>query len=160
MKYFITIAALVFSFASAQAELTASHTAAIEKLLTVMKADKQYEASLAAGFESGLGMSSDQIKALPQEQQDKFNNAITKVKAKLMEVMGWDKMKADMIEVYGKNFTEKEVNDIIALMDSPTGQMLVSKQAFVVVETMKMTQAKMKGILPEIMKIMQEEMTK
>lgn len=160
MKFFITLAAVILTFSPLHAELTDSHRATIEKLITVMQVQKQFEASLVAGFESGLGASADQIKALPQEQQDKFNNAITKVKAVLLEMMSWEKMKPDLIEVYGKTFSEQEAKDVITHMESPVGQMLVSKQAGMVAAVMQMTQEKTKAIMPEVMKIMQEEMMK
>lgn len=160
MKNLIVLATLVFTLASARAELAASHQAAIEKLMSVMQVQKQFEASLVAGFEAGLGSSSDQIKSLPQEQQDKFNNAITKVKAVLLEMMSWEKMKPELIEVYGKTFSEQEAKDVIAHMQTPTGQMIVSKQAGMVASVMQMTQAKTQAIMPQVMKIMQEEMTK
>ncbi len=160
MKNLIVLATLVFTLASARAELAASHQAAIEKLMSVMQVQKQFEASLVAGFEAGLGGSSEQIKSLPQEQQDKFNNAIVKVKAVLLEMMSWEKMKPDLVEVYGKTFSEQEAKDVIAHMETPVGQMIVSKQAGMVASVMQMTQAKTQAIMPQVMKIMQEEMTK
>ena len=160
MKNLIVLATLVFTLASARAELAASHQAAIEKLMSVMQVQKQFEASLVAGFEAGLGGSLEQIKSLPQEQQDKFNNAIVKVKAVLLEMMSWEKMKPDLVEVYGKTFSEQEAKDVIAHMETPVGQMIVSKQAGMVASVMQMTQAKTQAIMPQVMKIMQEEMTK
>lgn len=160
MKNLIVLATLVFTLASARAELAASHQAAIEKLMSVMQVQKQFEASLVAGFEAGLGGSSEQIKSLPQEQQDKFNNAIVKVKVVLLEMMSWEKMKPDLVEVYGKTFSEQEAKDVIAHMETPVGQMIVSKQAGMVASVMQMTQAKTQAIMPQVMKIMQEEMTK
>lgn len=160
MKTLIALATLVLTLAPLQAELADSHRTSIEKLIAVLKVQEQFEASLVAGFESGLGASSDQIKALPQEQQDKFNNAIVKVKAVLLEMMGWEKMKPELIEVYGKTFSEQEANDVIAHMQTPTGQMIVSKQAGMVTSVMELTQQKTQAIMPKVMQIMQEEMTK
>ncbi len=160
MKTLILLATLALTLAPVQAELAASHQAAIEKLMSVMQVQKQFEASLVAGFESGLGASSDQIKALPQEQQDKFNNAIVKVKAVLLEMMSWEKMKPELVEVYGKTFSEQEAKDVIAHMETPVGQMIVSKQAGMVASVMQMTQEKTQAIMPKVMQIMQEEMTK
>ncbi len=160
MKKLISIVTLALTLTTAHAELPASHKAAIEKLINVMQVQKQFEKSLIAGFESGMGTNSDQIKALPQEQQDKFQKAIAKVKEVMLEMMSWEKMKPDLIEAYGKNFTEKEANDIIAHMDTPVGQMLVSKQAAMVGDVMALTQEKMKVIMPRVMQVMQEEMTK
>jgi hypothetical protein len=160
MKILIALATLVLTLAPLQAELADSHRASIEKLIAVLKVQEQFEASLVAGFEAGLGSSSDQIKSLPQEQQDKFNNAITKVKAVLLEMMSWEKMKPDLVEVYGKTFSEQEAKDVIAHMETPVGQMIVSKQAGMVASVMAMSQEKTKAIMPQVMKIMQEEMTK
>lgn len=160
MKTLIALATLVLTLAPLQAELSDSHRASIEKLIAVLQVQKQFEASLVAGFESGLGGSSEQIKALPQEQQDKFNNAIVKVKAVLLEMMSWEKMKPELIEVYGKTFTEQEAKDVTAHMETPVGQMLVAKQAAMVANVTEMTQEKTKAIMPQVMKIMQEEMTK
>ncbi|MGV3659187.1 MAG: DUF2059 domain-containing protein [Prosthecobacter sp.] len=160
MKNILILLAVSFSLSTARAELAASHKAAIEKLLTVMQVQKQFETNLVAGFETGLGASADQIKALPQEQQDKFNKAIEKVKTALLESMGWEKLKPEIVEIYGKNFTEKEASDAAALMESPAGQMLVSKQITVAADMMKVSQDKMKVLMPQIMQIMQTEMTK
>jgi len=160
MKTLIALAALVLTLTPLQAELAESHRASIEKLITVLQVEKQFEASLVAGFESGLGASSEQIKTLPQEQQDKFNNAIVKVKAVLLEMMSWDKMKPSLVEAYGKNFSEQQAIEIVAHMETPVGQMLVAKQASMVSDVMALTQEKTKTIMPKVMQIMQEEMTK
>ena len=160
MKITLILATLSLSLGSAIAELTASHKAAVEKLLNVMKIEKQMEQSMRAGMEAGLGMSGDQIKALPQEQQDKFKAAMSKVTDALLEEMSWANLKPDLIELYGKNFTEKETQDVIALMESPTGQLLVSKQANMVADIMQVTQNRMKTFMPKMMKIIQEEMQK
>lgn len=79
-----------------------------------------------------------------------------KVKEVLLEMMSWEKLKPDIIEVYGKNFTEKEANDIIAHMETPVGQLLVSKQAVMVGDVMAMSHEKMKNVMPKLMQIMQE----
>ncbi|MBE7494436.1 MAG: DUF2059 domain-containing protein [Verrucomicrobiaceae bacterium] len=160
MKSLLTAALFLCLLGNCLAELTPSHKAAIEKLLDIMQVQKQMEQSMRAGLEAGMGTSADQIKALPQEQQDKFNNAMKRVMDALMEEMSWEKLKPDLVEVYGRNFTEKETNDVIALMQSPTGQMLVTKQAAMVGDVMKVTQERMKTFMPKIMAIMQEEMRK
>ncbi|MBL9130035.1 MAG: DUF2059 domain-containing protein [Verrucomicrobiaceae bacterium] len=160
MKTLLVLAASLAMLGHSFAELAPSHKAAVEKLLAVMQVEKQMEQSMRAGLEAGLGMSGDQIKSLPKEQQDKFAAAMKRVMDAMMEEMSWAKLKPDLIEVYGKNFTEKETNDVIALMESPTGQMLVSKQAGMVGDIMKVTQERMKSFMPKIMTIMQEEMRK
>ena len=63
-----------------------------------------------------------------------------------------------MTTVYMKHFSEEEITAIIALMETPTGQMLVSKQIELIPESMAVGQKKMQSIMPEITRIMQEAM--
>lgn len=160
MKNILILLAVSCCLSTAKAELAGSHKAAIEKLLVAMQVQKQFETNLVAGFETGLGASADQIKALPQAQQDKFAGAIQKVKAAMLEAMGWEKLKPEILEIYGKNSSEKEATDAIALLESPTGQMIVSKQIVLAADMMKVSQDKMKVIMPQVMQIMQTEMGK
>ncbi len=160
MKNILILATFALCLSTAHAELAASHQAAIEKLLTVMQVQKQFESNLILGFEAGMGGSSEQIKSLPQEQQDKFAKGIEKVKAVMLEQMGWEKLKPEVIEIYGKNYTEQEAKDVAALMESPAGQILIGKQTTVAADMMKATSEKMKVLQPQIMQIIQTEMTK
>lgn len=161
MKNILILATFAFCLSHAPAaELTASHQASIEKLLTALQVQKQFESNLILGFEAGMGVTSDQIKAMPEEQQKKFATGIDKVKTTILEQMGWAKLKPEVVEIYGKNFTEQEANEVTALMESPAGQLLLGKQITVTADLMKVTQEKMKVLQPQIVKIIQEEMTK
>lgn len=160
MKNILILATFALCLTTARADLTPSHQAAIEKLLVVMKVQKQFENNLILGFESGLGASLDKIQALPQEQQQKFTTAIEKVKIAMLEQMGWEKLKPEIMAVYGKNFTEQQATDATALMESPVGQMIVDRQITMASDMFKVAQEKMKVLMPKIMEIMQAEMTK
>lgn len=160
MKNILILATFALCLSTAHADLTPSHQAAIEKLLTVMQVQKQFESNLLLGFDAGMGSTSEQIKSLPQEQQDKFAKGIEKVKAVMMEQMGWEKIKPEIVAAYGKNFSEQEAKDVAAMMESPAGQVLASKQVTVAADLMKVTQEKMKVLQPQIMQIIQSEMTK
>lgn len=160
MKNILILATFALCLTTARADLTAPHQAAIEKLVVALKVQKQFENNLILGFEAGMGNTADQIKSLPQEQQDKFAKGIEKVKAVMLEQMGWEKLKPQILAIYGKNFTEQEAKDVAALMESPTGQMLLERQITLAADLMKETQDKMKVLMPQIMQIMQAQMTK
>lgn len=161
MKNILILATFALCLSNARAaELPASHLAAIEKMLVVMQVQKQFESNLLHGFDAGMGSTSEQIKSLPQEQQDKFAKGIEKVKAVMLEQMGWEKIKPEIVASYGKNFTEQQAKDVTAMMESPAGQVLVSKQVAVAADLMTVTQEKMKVLQPQIMQIIQSEMTK
>ncbi len=160
MKNILILATFALCLSTAHAELTASHQAAVEKLLTALQVQKQFESNLILGFEAGMGVTSDQVKAMPPEMQQKFATGIEKVKTTILEQMGWAKLKPEIVEIYGKNFTEQEAKDVTALMESPAGQVLLGKQITVTADLMKVTQEKMKVLQPQIVKIMQDEMSK
>jgi hypothetical protein len=160
MKKLLVLSILLASLSSSFAELTASHTAAVEKLLTVMETEKVLAKSLASGLQAGLGVNEDQIKALPKEQQDKFKGAMEKVMTAVMAEMSWEKLKPGLVEAYGKNFSEKEALEVTSMMESPAGKLYVSKQAAMAGDVAKITQERMKELTPKIMQIMQSEMQK
>ncbi|WP_397380410.1 DUF2059 domain-containing protein [Prosthecobacter sp.] len=160
MKNILTLATFALCLTTARADLTASHQAAIEKLVVALQVQKQFESNLILGFEAGMGGTSDQIKAMPPAMQQKFATGMEKVKTAILEQMGWAKLKPEIVVIYGKNFTEQEAKDVTALMESPAGQLLLGKQLKVTADLMKETQEKMKVLQPQIMQIMQAEMTK
>ncbi len=135
-----------------------SHKAAVEKLFTVLQMQKQYETGMLAGFNLGASMGDDRLSSLPIEQQNKIKAGMEKVRSKMLELMGWPVVKDDMMAVYLKHFSEEEITAIIALMDTPTGQMLVSKQITLIPESIAVSQKKMQTMMPEVTRIMQEAM--
>jgi hypothetical protein len=157
-RFFLVLLAAALFTLSARAEVSESHRAAIERLFTTLKVDKQYEVAMIAGFESGAGLDSEQMASLPEEQRAKVKAAIEKMKAKMLELMGWDKVKPDMIELYAKHFSEAEVKDITKLMESPTGQLLVTRQLALVPESMALAQKRMQAVMPQLMQVMQDGM--
>ena len=135
-----------------------SQRAAMERLFKVMKLDKQYETSMLAGFEAGLGMSGDTLSKLPPEQKAKMEKGVAKIKARMVEMMGWEVIKDDMAALYMKKFSEAEAVAIAKMLETPTGQMMISKQLELLPEGMKLGQRKAQALMPEIMRIMTEEM--
>lgn len=135
-----------------------SHLAAVDELFTAMKMKQQYETSLISGFNAGLSMSDQKLANLPIEQQNKINAGMEKVRARVVELMGWSAVKSEIAGIYTKNFTEEEVAAITKMLETPTGQLLVSKQISLLPETMAIGQKKAQEMMPEIIRIMQEAM--
>lgn len=135
-----------------------SHLAAVDQLFTAMKMKQQYETSLISGFNAGLSMSDQKLAGLPIEQQNKINAGMEKVRARVLELMGWSAVKDEIAAIYTKNFTEEELLAITRMLETPTGQMLVSKQITLLPESMAIGQKKAQQMMPEIVRIMQESM--
>jgi hypothetical protein len=140
--------------------LTASHRAAIEKLLVALQAQKNMEMSLKAksGAAMGLGMNNKSLAGLPKEEREKLERAMKKAMDALSKELNWNLIKESVIDAYGKTFSEKEALEITAIMESPAGKLLVSKQQQLSGDLMRITQEKMNKLIPKITSIFQEEM--
>jgi hypothetical protein len=158
LRLLLVLTALLALAPRSEAATSESHRAAIDRFFKVLKLDKQYETGMMAGFDASSGLTADRLASLPAEQKEKIQRGVTKVKAKMVELMGWEKMKPDMMELYARHFTEKEIDDIVKLMETPTGQMMLAKQIALLPEAMALGQKKALAVLPEIMKVMQDEM--
>ena len=157
--------ALLFSLAlflqaSAFAELAASHAAAVEKLLIASQMDQQIKASFMSGLDVAFGANSDQVAAMPKDQQEKLKAALEKAKAKMSELVTWEKFKPRLMEMYAKHFTEKEALEVTAMLETPAGRLFASKQTAMVVDLASFSGQEMKSIMPAIMQVIQSEMQK
>jgi hypothetical protein len=141
-------------------ELSASHRAAIERLLTALQAEKNMDLSMRAGASLGMGLSNDQIQSMPKAQREKFQKAMKRAMDIMSKEVNWNSIKERVIESYAKTFTEQEATDIATIMESPAGKLLVSKQSLLAGDLMRISQEKMKTVMPKIAAIIQEEMQK
>lgn len=63
---------------------------------------------------------------------------------------GWENIKADTAKIFVKNFTEEELNDMIAFYQSPTGKKSVTLMPKLLEEGVTMTQKRVAEHLPEL----------
>jgi hypothetical protein len=138
--------------------LVESHRAAIERLLEALEAKKNMELSMKAGASLGLGLNNQQLESLPREQREKFQKALKKALDIIAKELSWDSIKDRIVETYGKTFTEKEALEIAEIMESPAGKLLVSKQNQLSADLMRISQEKMKTLMPKVAAIVQQEM--
>jgi len=154
---FLSFVALGFSFQVGAWALEPAHEKAIEELLELSNMAKSYEASVIGAFESSIANSAAQ---LPADQKPKFDRAMTRVKELMIEKMGWATMKPEIVALYGLTFSQAELEGVLPLMRDPAMKAFVAKSAPLAAEAAKMGGEKAKTLQAEIMKIVQEEMTK
>lgn len=151
-----SLIALVLSFSGAWA-IEPAHQKAIEELLDLSNTKNAYESSVIGAFESSIKSSSQQV---PEAQRPKFDKAMERIKVLMLEKMGWEAMKPDIVALYAKSFTLAELEAVLPLMRRPEMRAFVEKSAPLAAEAAKLGGERTRGLQPEIMKIVQEEMTK
>jgi uncharacterized protein len=134
-----------------------AHQQLIERLLVLNQNKEQYEAGVIGSFEASIASTA---KSLPPDQQEKFGKAMERVKALMVERLGWEVLKVDVIELYAKRFTQEELEAVLPLLDKPELQAFLVKQTSLNSELSKIAAEKSQVMQPEIMKIVQEEMMK
>ena len=157
-KAIVLCSALLVAACCQAADYAAAHLAKVNKFFDITQMPKTYEISLTAGLEGAAHMGD--TSALPEEERTKMEKAFKRVKEFMVTEIGWSKVKDDMAKVYAKHFTEDELDKVIKLLDSETGRMFISKQVALQAESVAVAQSRAQALMPKVIAMMQEEMSK
>jgi len=83
-------------------------------------------------------------------EQDLFDDYMRKIGVLMKEEMSWEKIEEPMIDIYLKNYTEKEIQDMVRFYRSDSGRSLIEKMPAVMGESMVVGQEMMQAFLPRI----------
>ena len=79
-----------------------------------------------------------------------------KVAAVIAEVFAWEKLKPAYVKLYAEEFSDEELDGIIAFYKSPSGQAMVSKTPSLMTKATTVVQARMAEAQPQLQKLMRE----
>lgn len=148
-KKFLTIAlAAAFSFSIQTVFAGDSKEKAVEKLMKVMKVKENIDKSL------------DNVMSMQEKAFQNKPQVIAEIKKFYKKNIGWEAQKADIINIYKELFSEKEINNLIAFYETPTGKKMVELEPKIQEKLMKMTMARMQKAMPELQKIIMEALQK
>lgn len=160
--YSVGFVALFFAFGPAHAgpDSPASY-ASLRELLQVTQTHKVQDAMMAQV--DGI-MRRASIQAMAGHQIDGGAQKIIDVQTSklnhvLMQQLDWKRLEPMYIDIYRKNFTQKEVDDMLAFYRSPSGQSMVAKLPAMMAQAMQMVQGMMSSLEPQIQTIMADTAT-
>lgn len=87
------------------------------------------------------------------EEEKIFTRAMNRLTDVVMEQIAWPKMEPDILAIYKKTFTQKEVDDLVAFYQSPSGQAVVQKMPLVMQQSMALGESKIQTIIPQMTQI-------
>lgn len=154
MKY---LYALLLAFSVSHSALADTPSpASIEKLLSVTQSDKIMDQVFANmdGLMKNMVSQTVRQNKMTEEGRKIMDNFMARTIRIMKDELSWEKTKPIYVQVYSENFTQKEVDDLLAFYDTPTGKALIQKMPVVMHKSMELTQAR---IGPMIQR-MQEEM--
>src|SRR5438105_3739431 len=124
----IAIPALFWAASAAYAD-EAGRMAKAEEFLRLAKMDDMLRQTLKMVSEqtkSGVMQQMMGVKLPPEKEKEvsAFQDRIAKV---IADVFAWEKLKPAYVKLYAEEFSEEELDGIVAFYKSPTGQAMVAK---------------------------------
>lgn len=125
--------------------------AKLNELLSVMKMDSMID-QMYAQIEGMMQNMSAQMGVQPSEQEifDDYHNEMVAI---MKEDMSWAKLEPMIVDIYSRNFSEKEIDDLLVFYKTETGQSLLAKMPIVMQESMQSSQLLIQASLPKIQEL-------
>ena len=156
-------AALAVSLASMAAPAAAAASAAsVERLLSVMKVEKQLDLMYTQTLPAmQAGMREALAKQVGSAEAEKAAQAIApKVNAAIRDELSWKKLKPEFVQVYAETFTQAEIDAMIQFYSTPTGAGLVDKMPQVAQRSALMMQKRIVPLMQRVQQVVKEETAK
>lgn len=152
MRYILLCAILTLSFNAAASEDTRREQ--VVELMNLMNMSSMMD-SMYSKMEVMMKNISKELDIQQSEQPifDKYYGKMIKV---MKEEMSWKKMEPQIVDLYVRNFNEKEISDMLAFYKTKTGRAVIKKMPSLMGESMQIGQQMMKDALPELRKVSQE----
>jgi hypothetical protein len=130
MKMLIAVVVLSLGCSSCFAQdVDAAKRAKVEAMLSAMHVDKMSDQMMGMAkaqiAQAQQGM--PELQAMTPKQRRIFDDYQAKMLQLVVNSLSWKAMEPEMVKLYVKTFTDKEIDDISAFYMSPTGQALLEK---------------------------------
>ncbi|GAB2969000.1 hypothetical protein GCM10027048_44680 [Hymenobacter coalescens] len=158
MKHLLILAAgllLAAPAASAQttaaasgspAPISAGQRQAAEELLSTMQMQRNTDNAL------------DQMMTAQLIQRPELKAVEPEMRSFLTKYMSWASLKEDMVALYAREFTEKELKELKKFYGSPTGQKFIGKQSTLMAAGIELGQRRMQEHMPELQKSIEQKL--
>jgi hypothetical protein len=132
--------------------------ASIKQLLEASHAHKILDTMLAQmdGFMKQAMQQATQGQSLTPEVKKDIDKRQAEMMSIFKEALDWSKLEAMYVRVYQKSFTQSEIDNLIAMYQTPGGQTLLNKMPIVLQNTMTEMQQIMRPMVERIQKMQQE----
>ena len=132
--------------------------ASIKQLLEVTQVRKLLESTMAQ-MDAVLKQATQQVtqgQKITPEVQKQIDKGRAEATSMLKEILDWNKLEAMYVRIYQKSFNQQEIDSLIAMYKSPTGQMLLTKMPIVLQNSMSEMQQMMQPVLQRIQQMQRD----
>jgi len=93
---------------------------------------------------------------IPENKKAKAHEFQNKLNKKIFEIISYDKMEKEYLELYTSVYTTEELKGIVKFYKSPVGKSMLQKQPIIIKKIMEISQNKMKILMPELQSMVKE----
>ena len=90
------------------------------------------------------------------EVQKQIDKGRTEAMSMMKEILDWNKLEPMYVRIYQKSFNQQEIDSLVAMYKSPTGQMLLTKMPIVLQNTMSEMQQSLQPVVQRIQRMQQD----
>ena len=131
-----------------------SHRKAVDELFILMKTSKMMDSVKIQTKQMLFQQLSQQD--IPEAKKPLFNKYMSKMVELITETLNWDKIKPQMTDLYVSNFSENEINDMLAFYRSPTGKKFVEKMPVIMQKSMEIGQKQSRTMIPKLNRLLEQ----
>jgi hypothetical protein len=156
--------AIVFALSCAIAPLGAfaadqpPSEASIKQLLEVTQVRKLLESTMSQ-MDAVLKQATQQVtqgQKITPEVQKQIDKGRSESTAMMKDILDWNKLEPMYVRIYQKSFNQQEIDSLVAMYKSPTGQMLLTKMPVVLQNTMGEMQQILQPVVQRIQRMQQD----
>lgn len=151
-RTFALLLVLLCSVSFARAQDDAARRAKVETLMTSMHVDRMMnqmmnamKAQVAQSMQSSMGGA--QMTAEQQKITTDFQNRMLDL---VMGSVSWKALEPQFVDLYLKNFTDAEIDAMVAFYSSAAGQSMLEKMPAMMTQSMTIAQSRMVDLQPKI----------
>jgi uncharacterized protein len=135
----------------------ASKRAKIEELFSLLRMDKLLQQVMDASETQATQMTSQMFGGtIPPEVRPKLDQLQQRMKAVIEGQLAWKKLEPDYVTLYSNNFTEEQIDNIVAFYKTPTGRAFVEKQPVLTQQGMQLAQGRITSVQPQLRALLED----
>ena len=142
--------------ATAHADL-ASRRAKAQEMLLLLHMDRLMDQLMSGTMNQMSTMTkslgSGNLKPEDQARLDDFQKRVFQL---ISSQVGWKALEPDYVELYANNFTDDQLDAILAFYKSPAGVALIDKLPTLTTEGMQIAQSKMTALQPQLKQMLDD----
>lgn len=135
--------------------------ASVKELLAVTQVQKLLASTMTQidGFMKNAMQQATQGQPVSPEIQKRIDKDMSEMMTIIKEELSWEKLEPMYVRVYQQSFSQDEVNGLIALYKTSSGQVLINKMPLVMQNTLNEMQQMMAPMMQRIQRMRQQVVT-